>query len=191
VIEEPVGDKYHLLICPALKFVTAIGSANILKRFLNQFSTEFVGIIPYQCKDRTEEVLDWDVYKKITFSIDAPNEEAVSGMLGGKLNLFEVMPLSHSGALRMNISLGNPQALSLSRVRDIISGLVQEGYCVSLRVTGCYLEGQPVQTVDLKREPVVYDAVLELDGHYLSDGEVRNILLAAVNEKAEILKKGI
>lgn len=189
-IEEPVGDKYHFIVCPKYAFAVAYCGAKILKEFFRQFTEDCTtGLDLYLRKDRLEEVLNWDIYRRIAFIIDAPNNEAVQNMVSAKLNLLEILPLNYSGALKMNLSLsaGRGESLSIVRARDIIESLASEGHCVSLRVTGCDFEGSPVQSIDLKHDPVEYDGAIELDGHYISDEEAKKALFAAINEERKSL----
>jgi hypothetical protein len=189
-ILDTVGDKYHLLVCPALKFAVAVSGESIVKRFLSQFGACPVYLSPYLQTDILDTIMDWDTYHKVSLRIAAPNQEAMENIKKASL---EALPITdNTGALKISLSLGAEarEPLSMARTRQIISHFAGEPYCTSLKVSGCPFIGQPSETADVMHEPVIYSETLELDGHYLPDNDLKMLLIRAVSAKVDILREG-
>jgi hypothetical protein len=192
-ISERLGERYHLIFCPTRNVVVALCSAGVLKAFFSQFGVAgIVRIEPYFRKDSLEKVLYWDIFRRITFAISAPNDEAMDTLDNSK-SLSKVLPLRYMDALKINLSLavgsnsGKGETLTRNSAREVIGELYDNEYCTSLKISGYDFEGAELETIDLKNDPVVFDDAVELKGHYIEDDEAKTVLLKALGAERDLV----
>jgi len=142
---------------------------------------ESAGIQPVFVPDAYEQVRDWEMYRKLTMSVEAPTNDFVQEVLttetGKDLSLMETL-----NGLRIDISVSmghNKGSLDVGQVKKFISGLISENYARKLVLTGKSFDGQKAGEYDLYNARLKQKAEIRMNGTTLNAEDAASAMVNA------------
>ncbi len=187
-----LGELYYAFINPELRFMLSLaasggGPVGAFKKFLHEFSKDGSVKLSPMFEDKIDvKTLSWDLYKKLSFSINFPNQDIQSEFMttheGSLLGI-----ISELNGLKADITISMPkqnQKLGNAQVKELVKSLLIYDYCGRIVLRGADAEGESVQEYDLKNAQVKYRELVEISGSYMSIDEAILILKRAYNDRS-------
>lgn len=184
-VESPdsLGDvSYGLIDTDNGCILTLGGRASNFSDFARWLSGDAAsGTSPLYRYDAWSHVTNWEIYRKVNLSIEAPTTDFVGDILdseiGGNFNMLETL----SGLkIDVSVSMGHGKGnLHKDAVRDFLKAVLEENFAGKLKVSGKSFEEQKTEEINLIAARVRHKGEIVIKGTHIAPDEAKAALYEA------------
>lgn len=178
-----LGDVSYGLIDTDNKCVLILGGrASNFSDFARWLSGDAsAGTHPLYRNDAWNQVTNWEIYRKVNLSIEAPTTDFVGDILdseiGGNFNILETL---NGLKIDVSVSMGHGKGnLHKDAVRDFLKAVLEENFAGKLKVSGKSFEEQSTEEIDLIAAKVRHKTEIVIAGTHISPDEAKATLYEA------------
>lgn len=192
-----LGDISFALIVPQKMVMLTLGggigapspaSFVFFERWLTD--DESAGIQPVFVTDAYDQVRDWEMFRKLTMTVEATTSDYVQEVLttetGSDLKMLETL-----NGLRIDVSVSmghNKGSLDVNSVKKFINGLLSENYARKLVLNGKSFDGQQTGEFDLYNARLKQKAEIRYSGTAINSEDAASALVNAYFNNSDYLE---
>jgi len=185
--EGMLGDISYGLIDPAkqslVMFSGGMGpGASAFADFARWLTDDqSAGVSPVFVNNAYDEVLQWEVYRKLNISVSAPAVDFVDSVLDSHYGSnFEMLDTLKGLKIDMTVSMGNGKgSMDKELVRNFVRKILEENFAGKLKVSGKSFDEQSTAEHDLYNAKLKRRTEIVVSGMHVSPEEARNSLFEA------------
>ncbi|MGE4267137.1 MAG: DUF6731 family protein [Deferribacterales bacterium] len=184
-VESPdsLGDvSYGLIDTENGCILTLGGRASNFSDFVRWLSGDAsAGTHPLYRYDAYTQVLNWEIFRKVNLSIEAPAADFVGNILNSEIGEnFKMLETLSGLKIDISVSMGHGKgSLHKDAVRDFLKAVLEENFAGKLKVSGKSFEEQATEEIDLIAARVRHKAEIVIAGTHIAPDEAKATLYEA------------
>ena len=139
------------------------------------------GVSPLFINNAYDQVTQWEVYRKLNISVEAPAMEFVDSVLDSQYGQnFEMLNTLKGLKIDLSVSMGHGKgSLDKELVRNFVRTIMEENFAGKLKVSGKNFDEQSTEEHDLYNAKLKHKTEIVVSGLHISPDEARNSLFEA------------
>ncbi|ADD67894.1 hypothetical protein Dacet_1122 [Denitrovibrio acetiphilus DSM 12809] len=194
-----LGDISYGLIDPMLQCVImfsggfgpgASGFADFARWLTDDQSA---GCTPIFINNAYDQVTQWEVYRKLNISIEAPALDFVDNVLDSEYGSnFEMLNTLKGLKIDLAVSMGHTKgSLDKDLVRKFIKKVLEENFAGKLKVAGKNFDEQSTEEHDLYSAKLKHKTEIVVSGMHISPEEAKSSLFEAYQINLEQIESAV
>ncbi|PLX71425.1 MAG: hypothetical protein C0602_01040 [Denitrovibrio sp.] len=151
------------------------------------------GISPIFVNNAYDEVTQWEVYRKINISVEAPAADFVDSVLASEYgDNFEMLNTLKGLKIDLAVSMGHSKgSLDKELVRKFVKKMLEENFAGKLKIAGKNFDEQSTGEHDLYSAKLKHKGEIVIAGMHIAPEEARNSLFEAYQINLEHIESSV
>jgi len=194
-----LGDISYGLIDPIMQSVVMVsggfgpGAAGFadFARWLTD--DQSAGVSPVFVTDAYDQVSQWEVYRKLNISVEAPAVDFVDSVLDSQYgNNFEMLNTLKGLKIDLSVSMGHGKgSLDKDLVRKFMKTILEENFAGKLKISGKNFDEQSTEEHDLYSAKLKHKTEIVVSGMHISPDEAKASLFEAYQINLEHIESAV
>jgi len=139
------------------------------------------GVSPIFVNNAYDEVTQWEVYRKLNISVEAPALDFVDSVLDSEYGQnFEMLNTLKGLKIDLSVSMGHGKgSMDKDLVRKFIKKMLEDNFAGKLKVSGKNFDEQSTSEHDLYSAKLKHRGEIVIAGFHIAPEEARNSLFEA------------
>lgn len=151
------------------------------------------GVSPIFVNNAYDEVTQWEVYRKLNISVEAPAADFVDSVLSSEYgDNFEMLNTLKGLKIDLSVSMGHSKgSLDKELVRKFIRKILEENFAGKLKIAGKNFDEQSTAEHDLYSAKLKHKGEIVIAGMHITPDEARNSLYEAYQINLEHIESAV
>lgn len=180
---DSMGDiSYYLIDTDCMAVLSLGGSGGMISDFLRWLSGDAAcGVSPMYRGNVYDHVIQWEIFRKVNLSIEAPAADFVDNVLGSDAGEnFKMLETLSGLKIDISVSMGHGKgSLHKDAVRNFIQSIMSDSFAGKLKIMGKSFEEQATAEYDLYNARLKHKTEIVITGTHISPDEARASLYEA------------